>query len=105
MAYVGARVVYQLGTEVKRARKLGSYRLEEKLGEGGMGQVWRARHRILARPAAIKLIQPAVAGDARAAVSDEAIRRFEREAQVIARLRSPHTIELFDFGRAADGAF
>ena len=105
MAYVGARVVYQLGTEVKRARELGSYRLEEKLGEGGMGEVWRARHRMLARPAAIKLIRPAVAGKARSGVSEEAIRRFEREAQVIARLRSPHTVELFDFGIAADGAF
>jgi plasmid stabilization system protein ParE len=105
MAYVGARVVYHLGTEVRRARELGSYRLEEKLGEGGMGEVWRARHRMLARPAAIKLIRPSVAGNARAGVSEEAVRRFEREAQVIARLRSPHTVELFDFGRAADGAF
>jgi eukaryotic-like serine/threonine-protein kinase len=105
MAYVGARVVYHLGTEVKRARELGSYRLEEKLGEGGMGEVWRARHRMLARPAAIKLIRPSFAGDAHAGVSEEAIRRFEREAQVIARLRSPHTVELFDFGRADDGAF
>src|SRR5947207_2984827 len=97
MAYVGARVVYQLGTEVKRARELGSYRLEEKLGEGGMGEVWRARHRMLARPAAIKLIRPAFGGDGRAGVSEEAVRRFEREAQVIARLRSPHTVELFRF--------
>ena len=105
MAYVGARVVYQLGTEVRRARELGSYRLEEKLGEGGMGEVWRARHRMLARPAAIKLIRPASVGNGRGGVSDEAIRRFEREAQVIARLRSPHTVELFDFGMAADGAF
>ena len=105
MAYVGARVVYHLGTEVKRARELGSYRLEEKLGEGGMGEVWRARHRMLARPAAIKLIRPSFARDARAGVSDEAVRRFEREAQVIARLRSPHTVELFDFGIADDGAF
>ena len=105
MAYVGARVVYQLGTEVKRARELGSYRLEEKLGEGGMGEVWRARHRMLSRPAAIKLIRPAVAGDGRAGVSEAAIRRFQREAQVIARLRSPHTVELFDFGVATDGAF
>src|SRR3989475_5593208 len=105
MAYVGARVIYNLGTEVKRARELGSYRLEEKLGEGGMGEVWRARHRMLARPAAIKLIRPSIAGDARAGVSEEAVRRFEREAQVIARLRSPHTVELFDFGIATDGAF
>ena len=104
MAYVGARVVYQLGTEVKRARELGSYRLEEKLGEGGMGEVWRARHRMLARPAAIKLMRPS-ARTARDGVSEEAIRRFEREAQVIARLRSPHTVELFDFGIATDGAF
>jgi plasmid stabilization system protein ParE len=105
MAYVGSRVVYGLGTEVKRARELGSYRLEEKLGEGGMGEVWRARHRMLARPAAIKLIRPSLAGDAGAGASEETVRRFEREAQVIARLRSPHTVELFDFGIAADGAF
>ena len=100
MAWVGARVVYHLGTEVRRARELGSYQLEEKLGEGGMGEVWRARHRMLARPAAIKLIRASSAG-----VSDQAARRFEREAQVIARLRSPHTVELFDFGLAADGGF
>src|SRR6267378_502432 len=105
MAYVGARVVYQRGTEVKRAREVGSYRLEEKLGEGGMGEIWRARHRMLPRPAAIKLIRPSFAGDARGGVSAEAISRFEREAQVIARLRSPHTVELFDFGVADDGAF
>jgi serine/threonine-protein kinase len=105
MAYVGARVVYHLGTEVKRARELGSYSLEEKLGEGGMGEVWRARHRMLARPAAIKLIRTSAAGDRRAGVSEEAIHRFEREAQVIARLRSPHTVDLFDFGRTDDGAF
>ncbi|HKU60613.1 MAG TPA: serine/threonine-protein kinase [Gemmatimonadales bacterium] len=100
MAWVGAGVVYRLGTEVRRARELGSYRLEEKLGEGGMGEVWRARHRMLARPAAIKLIRHSAGG-----VSDQAARRFEREAQVIARLRSPHTVELFDFGVAADGGF
>src|SRR5256712_13808862 len=86
MAYVGARVVYQLGTEVKRARELGSYRLEAKLGEGGMGEVWRAQHRMLARPAAIKLIRPSFAGDGRAGVLEEAVRRVEGEAPGIARL-------------------
>jgi eukaryotic-like serine/threonine-protein kinase len=104
-AYLGSRVVYGLGREVAAARELGSYRLEEKLGEGGMGEVWRARHRMLARPAAIKLIRPALAGDARAGGSDEMLRRFEREAQAIAGLRSPHTVTLFDFGTAEDGAF
>ncbi len=105
MAYVGARVVYALGTEVSRARELGSYELVERLGEGGMGEVWRAKHRLLARPAAIKLIRPDLTGDGRSGVSEEAQRRFEREAQVIARLRSPHTVNLFDFGVADDGGF
>ena len=106
MAYVGARVVYQLGSEVKRARELGSYRLEEKLGQGGMGEVWRARHRMLARPAAIKLIRPSLSpGMDGTGYRRRRVRRFEREAQVIARLRSPHTVNLFDFGIAADGAF
>jgi hypothetical protein len=104
-ASVGSRVVYRLGREVAAARELGSYRLEEKLGEGGMGEVWRARHRMLARGAAIKLIRPAPGADGRPGVSADAVRRFEREAQAIAALRSPHTVELFDFGVAADGAF
>ena len=105
MAYVGARVVYQLGTEVKRARELGSYHLEDKLGEGGMGEVWRASHRMLARPAAIKLIRPSLGGGHYAGASKDVLDRFEREAQVIAQLRSPHTVHLFDFGIANDGAF
>jgi len=104
MAYVGARVVYALGTEVTRARELGSYRLEEKLGQGGMGEVWKASHRLLARPAAIKLIRSSVAGNA-AGISEDMRRRFEREAQVIAQLRSPHTVTLFDFGIAEEGSF
>ena len=105
MAYVGARVVYALGAEVSRARELGSYRLVERLGQGGMGEVWKAQHRLLARPAAIKMIRPTLAADGTARVSEDTRRRFEREAQVIARLRSPHTVDLFDFGVAADGAF
>jgi hypothetical protein len=100
-AYMGGRVVYGLGRQVAEARELGSYRLEERLGAGGMGEVWRARHRMLARPAAIKLVRSPSGGP----VGDEARARFEREAQVTAGLRSPHTVTLFDFGASADGAF
>jgi len=103
MAYVAARVVYNLGTEVTRARELGSYRLEQRLGQGGMGEVWKASHRLLARPAAIKLIRSSLAGND-AGRADEMRRRFEREAQVIAQLRSPHTVTLFDFGVDEEGA-
>ncbi|HWA59691.1 MAG TPA: serine/threonine-protein kinase [Gemmatimonadales bacterium] len=103
MAYVGARVIYALGSEIKRARELGSYHLEEKLGEGGMGEVWRARHRLLARPAAIKLMRRRAPGPG--GMPDALVHRFEREAQAIASLRSPHTVTLFDFGVAQDGVF
>jgi serine/threonine-protein kinase len=106
-ATVGANVVYGLGREVVAARRAGSYQLVERLGAGGMGEVWRARHRMLARPAAIKLIRrvPGNAGPGAGRPSSELLERFEREAQVIAGLRSPHTVDLFDFGVADDGAF
>ena len=104
VAYVGTRVVYNLGAELHRARELGSYRLVERLGEGGMGEVWRAQHRFLARPAAIKLMRPEALGGS--SVERQALSlRFEREAQATASMRSPHTIELYDFGIADDGSF
>jgi len=103
MAYVGARVVYGLSTEVGRARELGSYRLVERLGRGGMGEVWRAEHRLLARPVAIKLIQPSFTTSV--ARTAAAMRQFEREAQVTSQLCSPHTVKLFDFGIADNGSF
>jgi len=98
-AAAGARTIYGLGREIAESREMGSYHLEERLGQGGMGEVWRARHRLLARPAAIKLIRPSLTA------SPDVRRRFEREAQVIAGLRSPHTVDLYDFGVTTDGAF
>jgi serine/threonine-protein kinase len=88
----------------QQARKVGSYELEERLGRGGMGEVWRAKHHLLARRAAIKLIRPDVlGGDAKARAL--AVVRFEREAQATALLGSPHTIDLYDFGVSDAGAF
>jgi serine/threonine-protein kinase len=68
-----------------------------------MGEVWRASHHMLARSAAIKLIRPQASDTARQA--HLASRRFQREANVIARLQSPHTVYLYDFGVARDGRF
>ncbi len=101
-AYVAAGVVYGLGREVARARELGSYRLGALLGRGGMGEVYRATHRLLARPAAIKLIRPEMLAHGGAAMADLAVARFRREAEAAASLRSPHTVELYDFGVAED---
>jgi serine/threonine-protein kinase len=84
---------------------MGSYRLVELLGHGGMGEVWRAQHRLLARSAAIKLVRPEVLGASSEAEVKLALRRFEREAQATAALSSPHTIRLFDFGVTNEGAF
>ena len=103
VAAVAARIVYRLGTELTHARELGSYRLVERLGQGGMGEVWRAEHQLLARPAAIKLIRGSDRGDAPDSLELDA--RFEREAQVTAGLRSPHTIQLYDFGATDEGSF
>jgi serine/threonine-protein kinase len=103
LTYVSARAIYRLGQDVKRAQEMGSYRLVERLGAGGMGEVWSARHRMLARPAAVKLIHRDSLGDPGQA--DILISRFEREAQVTASLQSPHTVELYDFGTTEDGTF
>lgn len=86
-----------------KAKALGSYRLVAKLGAGGMGEVWRAEHQLLARQAAIKLIRPEALRDREGA--DEIRERFRREAQVLASMRSRHTISLYDYGVADDGAF
>ncbi|MHC4236111.1 MAG: serine/threonine-protein kinase [Planctomycetota bacterium] len=104
MGYVGARVVYKMGSDVGRAREMGSYRLMDRIGRGGMGEVWKAKHRMLARAAAIKLVPPDVLG-AGGLGRETILGRFEREAQATASMRSPHTIELYDFGIADNGTF
>jgi hypothetical protein len=87
------------------ARLSTMYDLEEKIGRGGMGEVWRARHQTLARPAAVKLIrEEMVAGDDKASAG-RVLQRFKREARATAALRSPHTVEIYDFGVAKDGTF
>jgi eukaryotic-like serine/threonine-protein kinase len=98
LATITSRVTYGLRKQVAEANELGQYVLEEKIGGGGMGEVWRARHRLLIRPAAIKLIRPQVSGD-----PELLLRRFEREARATAALKSPHTVQLYDFGATEDG--
>ena len=105
LAVVPATVIRGLGKQVKKARELGSYQLEELLGKGGMGEVYRAKHRLLARPAAVKLISPAALRGTSAGENRIVIERFRREAEAAATLRSPHTIELYDYGVAEDGTF
>ncbi len=86
-----------------RAKQLGSYQLVERLGAGGMGEVWRAEHSLLARRAAIKLVRKDVLRDKQHA---ELIQeRFRREAQTLASMTSRHTIELYDYGVTDDGTF
>ena len=102
-AVVISHVVTRLGQQVTRERELGSYRLGELLGRGGMGEVYLATHRMLARPAAIKLIRPEVLASGDESTAQTAVARFRREAEAAARLRSPHTVELYDFGVTEDG--
>ncbi|MFN8653868.1 MAG: TolC family protein [Gemmatimonadales bacterium] len=103
LAEVHARLIRDLGQQVKEARELGSYRLEERLSAGGMGEVYRASHRMLARPAAIKLIRPEAMGGQGPDHAHVMRERFRREAEAVASLRSPHTVSLYDFGVAQDG--
>jgi serine/threonine-protein kinase len=97
-----SHVMTRLGQQVAKARELGSYQLGELLGRGGMGEVYRASHRLLARPAAIKLIRADTIAAGDSAAAQLAVRRFRREAEAAARLTSPHTVALYDFGVTDD---
>lgn len=87
-----------LERDVEQARRLGQYTLEEKIGQGGMGVVYRARHELLQRPTAIKLLRAET-------VDAAALARFEREVQLASSLTHPNTIDIYDFGRTPEGSF
>lgn len=91
-----SHVIYGLRLEVRKAMQLGQYVLEDKIGEGGMGTVYRASHALLRRPAALKLLT---------GTTGRAAERFEREVQITARLTHPNTVAVFDYGRTPDGVF
>jgi serine/threonine protein kinase len=105
VATLPSQMFHRMSKRLREARELGNYQLVELLGHGGMGEVWRARHRLLARDAAVKLVRPELLGAAGQEEARLLVRRFEREAQATAALMSPHSIRLFDFGVTDDGSF
>jgi eukaryotic-like serine/threonine-protein kinase len=98
IAALNSRTLYGLRKQIIEVGKLGQYTLQEKIGEGGMGVVYRATHAMLRRPAAIKLLLKDRA-------SEDDLARFEREVQLTSRLTHPNTVSIFDYGRTAEGVF
>jgi serine/threonine-protein kinase len=96
---VGVHTIGALRREAFAAKQLGQYRLKQKLGSGGMGEVFLAEHQMMKRPCAVKLIRPEKAGDPRM------LARFEREVRATAKLSHWNSIDIYDYGRTADGTF
>jgi len=105
LSTIPSRFLRHVGHKLNKARELGSYELINLLGTGGMGEVWEAKHRLLARRAAVKLVRPEVLGASTDVEARLVLKRFEREAQATAALNSPHTIQVFDYGSTDDGTF
>lgn len=105
VAVLPSHVLQRMGRRLRQAQDMGSYHLVELLGRGGMGEVWRAEHQLLARSVAVKLVRPELLGSSNETEAKSMLRRFEREAQATAALSSPHTIRVFDFGVTADRTF
>jgi serine/threonine-protein kinase len=97
-ATLASNTIFGLRKRASEAQKLGQYTLGKKIGEGGMGAVYRASHAMMKREVAIKLLPPDKAGK-------NALTRFEREVQLTSRLESPNTIAIYDYGRTPDGVF
>jgi len=94
----GSGIIYGLNRKLSEAMQLGQYKLDRKIGEGGIGAVYRASHALLLRPTAIKLLKPD-------RVSPEDVDRFEREVQHMSQLTHPNTVAVYDYGRNLDGVF
>ncbi|MGD0516098.1 MAG: serine/threonine-protein kinase [Thermoguttaceae bacterium] len=99
VAVFGTYIINSIRREAFKARQLGQYVLKNKLGSGGMGEVYRAEHQLLKRPCAVKLIKPSKVAE------PTVLSRFEREVQATAKLTHWNSIEIYDYGRADDGTF
>ncbi len=105
MCVAGTHLISRFRKVAVDASEMGLYSLVKRIGQGGMGEVWLAQHDMLARPAAIKIIRPDLLAEADAADRQRAEERFELEAQATAALRSPNTVQLYDFGVTNTGVF